>query len=367
MLVALPLFITSVGFPSGFVGNFVGIVAASAMAARFLAGSAADRFGTRPFLAAGALGLALTYLLYLLIPLRPFGLEWTGPALVFLLSIALVTHDGGLGTFGTTASTYVAAIAPAARRGEAVGYFGVIMNLATAASTAVSLIIVGLWGFPAVFGLACLLAGGAAVLTRLLPEIAREHGTARRRIIPEYEVRVLTPSLVNAALMVGYGVVVAFVPLFGAEQGIANPGAFFSVYAATMIAGRAVAGRLVDSHGRIAVAVPGLALSAVGLWLLEGVTSTETLGLAAVFYGAGAASAGPALMALSIDLAGPDRRGSAMGTYTATYDVGITAGAVFSGMLLPALGYAGIFSLAALLLDARSRRVSTWGPEAGPG
>jgi predicted MFS family arabinose efflux permease len=65
--------------------------------------------------------------------------------------------------------------------------------------------------------------------------------------------------------------------------------------------------------------------------------------LAAVVYAVGMAATQPALTALAVDRVGPERRGAAMGTFTAAFELGIGGGAITFGMLLSRMDYTVTF------------------------
>jgi MFS family permease len=344
VLTALPVFLTQIGLATGFVGGFIGAFAILALMVRFPVGIGVDRLGSRPFGAVGAGLLAVACLLYAVVPSVPARLSFA-KAVPLLLPIAGIAHGVGFGTYGTSASSFVAYAAPVARRGEAVGYYGVLLNVAKAGAAGVSLLIVAAWGFSVLLGIAAVMAGLAAILWSTLaeaPRAARGSSSASQGF--RFEGKVLVPALVGAAMAAGAGVALAFVPLVGLERGVANPGIYFTAMAFASILFRIVAGRVADSYGRSYSIVPGMLLVSAGLMLVAHASSTEMLALAGVVYGIGLASADPALQALVMDVAEPDRRGSAMATYYALVDVGVSAGSAVAGQLIPVCGYGGAFT-----------------------
>jgi MFS family permease len=344
VLTALPVFLMQIGLATGFVGGFIGAFAILALMVRFPVGIAVDRLGSRPFAAVGAGLLAVACLLYAVVPSVPARLSFA-KAVPLLLPIAGIAHGVGFGTYGTSASSFVAYAAPVARRGEAVGYYGVLLNVAKAGAAGVSLLIVAAWGFSVLLGIAALMAGLAAILWSTLaeaPRSARGSGSTSQGF--RFERKVLVPALVGAAMAAGAGVALAFVPLVGVERGVPNPGIYFTAVAFASILFRIVAGRVADSYGRSVSIVPGMLLASAGLMLVAHASSTEMLALAGVVCGIGLASADPALQALVMDVAEPDRRGSAMATYYALVDVGVSAGSAAAGQLIPVWGYGGAFT-----------------------
>jgi MFS family permease len=262
-----------------------------------------------------------------------------------LLAIAGLAHGVGFGTYGTSASSFVAYAAPVARRGEAVGYYGVLLNVAKAAAAGVSLLIVAAWGFFVLLGIAAVMAGLGAILWSTLADAPRPgRGSSRATHGFRLESKVLVPAFVGAAMAAGAGVALAFVPLVGLERGVSNPGVYFTAVAFASILFRIAAGRVADSYGRSVSIVPGMLFVSAGLMLVAHAASTEAFALAGAVCGIGLASADPALQALVMDVAEPDRRGSAMATYYALVDLGVSAGSAAAGQLVPVWGYERAFT-----------------------
>jgi MFS family permease len=344
VLTALPVFLTRMGLATGFVGGFVGAFAILALMVRFPVGIAVDRFGSRAFGTAGAGLLALACVLYALVPSTQgtFPLAMTVP---FLLPIAGIAHGVGFGTYGTSASSFVAYAAPAERRGEAIGYYGVLLNVAKAASAGVSLLIAAAWGFVPLLAIAAVLAALGAILWSALSDPLRTPvGSGVNSPGLGIESKVLVPALVGASMAAGAGVALAFVALVGLERGVGNPGIYFTAMAVASILFRVLAGRVADSYGRAVSIIPGMLLISAGLLLVAHASSTAMLALAGTVSGIGLASADPALQALVMDVAGAKRRGSAMATYYALIDVGVSAGSALAGQLVPAWGYERVFT-----------------------
>ena len=139
------------------------------------------------------------------------------------------------------------------------------------------------------------------------------------------------------------------VQLYAKDAGIRTPGlSFFTIYAVVVIAGRSITGRLADRYGRVAVTIPGLAVSALAMVVVPSIPSEIGLMLAATLYGFGFAAVQPTLMALTIDRVPPHERGSAMATLFVGYDVGIAIGAFVFATVLEATSFTTMFQLVAL-------------------
>ena len=344
VVTALPLFLKDLGLATGFIGGFIGAVSICALASRLPIGGAVDRFGSRNLGSIGAGLLGCSFILYALIPFAPLPLIASMP---FLLPFAGIIHGAGIGTYGTATNSFVAYTVPQVRRGEAVGYYGILINVAQAVAAGVSLFIVASWGFTILLGIGFLMASLAVIFAFGLSDTPRSTSISLSSFF-QIEKSAVVPSLVNVTLTLAHGVAISFIALLGLERGIQNPGVFFTAIALTSIVARVFTGRTADTFGRLAVIIPGMFFIVFSMVLVANVSSMEMLAIAGIIYGVGLASAVPATQALIIDLAAPERRGAAMATYTGSIDVGIIIGSIMAGQLAPTVGYGGVFIAASI-------------------
>jgi MFS family permease len=140
-------------------------------------------------------------------------------------------------------------------------------------------------------------------------------------------------------LAVGYGSILTFLPLFAMEQGIDNPGLFFTAYGLTLIAAQFLAGRVSDRVGRFRVLVPAMVLLALAFPALALVQSLPLLLGVAVLYGLGFGSARATLNALMVDTVPAETRGMAMSVAYGSFDLGIGLGSYLLGWVAQVWGY----------------------------
>jgi MFS family permease len=334
LIPALPPYAATFGATKSQIGLVVGIYSIAATAARLLTGRLLDRLGRKPFVIAGFLLFAAAAASY--------GLARSLPALLLLR----VLHGVGWGWALTAMGTLVADLAPPARRGEAVGYWGLAPTLAMSFGPLLGSALLKRGGNQAAFAAAALLALGAAALAAPIREPPHESG-AEERARAGVPHGALLPSATVFLSSLSYGAILAFLPVeLAASPG--RSGLFFTLYALTILVARPLAGRLSDRAGRPAVIHPGLAIGALGTALLGGVQDVRVLAAAAVLYGAGIAGAVfPGLMALTVDRAPVALRGAALAVFFSAYDLSIAGGAVLLGPLYDRFGFAAMALAAA--------------------
>ena len=339
LLATLPLYVVAIGGTVSDAGVVLACFTLSAVVVRPVVGRLSDRRAKKAIMLAGAVILAASSLLYAPVHSVP------------LLMAVRVFHGVGWAAFGTAASALAADLAPLSRRGEAMGYFGVGMNVAMAIGPALGVFLVGWAGYGSLFLTAMVLGAAAALTTAGIAEPRRAPGQGalqrgwRSFILPS----ALFPSAVLFTNALTYASVVALLPLFADEAGLGNPGLFFTVFSVVVLVLRGPLGRVSDRRGRVAVVAPGLSVTFVALLVLSQAQSTTTMLVVAVLYAVGVGAAQPTLMAMTVDRAGPQERGAAMGTYTTAMDLGIGVGSVVWGVVAQSLGFATMYVAASLM------------------
>ncbi|HKA52052.1 MAG TPA: MFS transporter, partial [Candidatus Binatia bacterium] len=271
-----------------------------------------------------------------------------------LLGLRFV-HGIGIATYTTGAGTLVADIAPLERRGEAMGYFGIALNLAMAVGPALGAMLLPTLGFAWLFWLSAGVAGGSLLLTLQLREPSRPPQHERAPLLSR---EALFPALVMASTTVTFGAVASFLPLLVFEKKLGNPGLFFTVYSVGLVVSRAWAGKLSDRFGRAVVILPGMVLVSMAMGVLAFASSLSHLLIAAVLNGVGYGGVQPTLLALAVDRASPQARGAALATVMGAIDVGIGVSAVGLGLVLERTNFtwtylcAGVVVLLGALLFA---------------
>ena len=333
----LPLFVAGpLGGDQTTIGLVTSLFTVTAVIFRPLGGFLMDRYGRR--------GVHL-------LALAAFAAVVSGYAFASSLAGLLVLrllHGFPWGAANTAANTVAADLVPPERRGEGIGLFGMGQTLAMAVAPAVALAIAAGDRFRLLFACATGLAGVALGLGLLVRHPPVVDPSARLRLSSLLEGRVGWLAVALLFVTAGYGGVTTFVVVYAQELGIPNPGLFFTLLAAGMVAARLSAGRLLDRHG------PAPVLGA-GLLLLLGCYALLFAGRAgfypaAVALGLGFGTVVPSLQAMAPGMVPSERRGAAFATLLSSFDVGIGGGVYLLGHLARGLGYGPMYAAAGLLL-----------------
>ena len=345
LLPELPAHLAAMG-GEAYLGGVVGMFTLAAFLARFISGRIADRAGRRKVMLVGSAVTAVAGFGYLLA---------TTIATFMLLRFF---HGLSTGFRPPGTSAMLADRIPKQRRGEALGYLGVAGNAGMATGPALGSWLTVEWGIEWMFVASALLGMASVALTFPLEETLPEARPVNRSDFNLLDGGLIDPKAWPAALVLlpvalAFGIYLTITPDFVDHLGYVYKGSFNTIIVVSSIAMRFIAGRMSDRHGRIPVLLAGTALMTVGMVVLG---SAETKGMAtlgALLYGASIGINMPTVFAWTTDLAQPGKIALALGTMLMALEVGIGAGALYSGMRfqgvigrIPELYYVGGFGTA---------------------
>lgn len=331
-----PLLRERTGASASVIGLFIGAYTALAVLTRPVVGRELARRPRRLFMAAGgAVTIAAT------------AGYWVADSLAALIAIR-VLHGTAVALFYTAASTTVADLAPAERRGEALSLFSMFLYLGLAAGPAIGLALHRAAGFGAMFAVSIVFAAACGATALAIRE-PRTHSPESREIErhPLVHRAALLPGAVLACAAVGYAAGLNFTADYAGERAIGGSAFYFPVLALSVIATRLFAGRASDRLGRLRVAAPGLALFVAAMITESLARSAAPLLSSAAMFGAGFGMFFPTMMAYTTDRVPARERGSAMATFTASFDIGFGAGSPLLGAIHGTWGYPAMYAVAA--------------------
>ena len=317
------------------VGVVTGAFAITGLACRPLAGSFADSRGRRPVVLVGALLMAVASALYFV------------PAGVPGLIMARLLLGAGEGMVYTAGAAWIVDIAPVERRGRIIGLYGLAIwgGLSFGAPIGEGLLSLGSYELVWAFAILTPLVAATTVLRLPRPQQAfREAKIAGGSLWARES---FAPGASLALATFGYAALAGFVVLHLDEKGVGHGALVFTAFAMSVVAARLLAGNLPDRLGAARCAAGAAAIEAAGL-IAVGLSSSVGVALAgAVAMGAAFSTIFPSLALLVINRVDDDRRGVAMGTFTACFDIGVGLGAPIAGAAAAIGGYGASFFVAA--------------------
>lgn len=318
------------------VGIVVGSFAVTSVVCRPIAGRQADRRGRRAVLVAGSLALALGGLLYIF------------SSSVITLVLARLMVGAGEGSVYTAGATWVVDLAPVNRRGLALGMFGLAVWGGLSLGPVAGELLRSSSGYDAVWILtAALPLAGAAIAVRL-PEPSRPPPSGRPTPLLHFPRSARRPAFALALANIGYAALAGFIVLDLRKQGIGGGATVFTAFAVSVFASRLIFGRVPDRFGARVTATGAGLVEALGLGVIALAHSLPVALGGALVVGAGFSMMFPSLALMVVGDVHDEHRGSAMGTFTAFFDIGVGAGGPLSGATASLAGYPAVFVLASV-------------------
>lgn len=287
----------------------------------------------------------------------------TMAGVIVLLLVFRILHGAGYSFYSTAGSAAAANVVPLARRSEGMGYYMLGNVIAMAIGPAIVLMIIGeqtMTEFRTCFLISaavCVLAflmalglsrreglDGAPRGTRATP------GTAPAdlpRTFLGFEAGVLWPCCTGFLILVSYSAVSLYLAPYGRDTGWGNVGAFFAVYAVSMLVPRTVAGRFADRYGADIVMFPSFLLLMTGYVAVAFAQARWMIYAAGVPLGLAMGMAMPQITTFCISRCSRERRGSAAAAYYVAVDSALAFGMVLAGRIVAMFGYRAAYLLCA--------------------
>ena len=336
LLSALPMLAAAAGSSSSGAGLITGSLLLGTVTAEIAAAPGIRRFGYRAMLAAGTTLLGAPAL----------ALLWHEPQAV-IIGVSFV-RGFGFGLCGVTTGALTARLLPPARRGEGLGLLGLVSGV-----PAVIALPAGVWLAGHHLGAAAAAIAAAVGLlplavVRWLPGRAEAHGAPR----PAHSSRVpggaLRLPLIFAACTIAAGVLDSFLPLAkGVSSNLSSAALLVTAVTATL--SRWQAGRHGDRYGHARLLIPALAVAALGMAAMIGLSSPTLVFASMVLFGAAFGVIENATFALLIEQL-PEAKASAL--WNLAYDAGYGAGPAAFGLVAARTGYPAAFALTGVLMLA---------------
>lgn len=348
----LPFYLTETfNCPQSILGAILSCYTVSCLAVRPFSGFLMDKFPRKP----------IYIFCYFLCTAMLTSYIFAATLTWFIILRAI--HGFAFGGVTVGGNTLCVDIMPSSRRGEGLGYYGLMNNTAMALGPMTGLFMHGHFAYNEIFligmgvssvGLMCALAVKAKKKggERSSSNPSSGRGTLSRseergvRIVSLDRFILLKGIPVSIALLllsIPYGATTNFVAMYASEISLNVPtGFFFTLMAAGMGFSRIIAGKKVD-RGYVTQCIHVGYYPVIVAFLMLGLCRFVVAGHIAVatamFYtvpallGIGFGIMFPAMNTLYINLARHDQRATATSTYLTAWDVGIGIGVTASGVI----------------------------------
>lgn len=257
----------------------------------------------------------------------------------------------GFGLMTTASISAITDLAPPAKRGQLMGYYGAMNALSFIIGPLLGAWIARVWSIDAAFYTAAAISGLALVLVAGVREPQKPPVCLERLGLHEvFEVpamRRVVPGHFLAILL--HGAILTFLPLRLAEHdGWMSAEAFFAIDAVVLIALRVGVGKRFDTLGRTPFVRTGLAaLGTAGVLLGLG-DHDLAFAAAAVAYGIGFGAYMPAVSALVGDVMPETHRARGFAVFLLAFDLALALGGVAVAPLADTAGLGAALFVAGL-------------------
>jgi MFS family permease len=320
------------------VGVAVAVLSAMIVLSRPLAGYLLDRHGRLRWLLIASIVYSLALFSY------------SAVTSVVLLVIVRLFQGAGWGVVTIAGATIAADLVPESMRGRGMGYYGITLPLALTCGPMIGMWILDGFSYSAVFYTITLLAiaGILCLVAIKTPEIDRQVAKFSLRNI--FEKRVTGLFFFLLFLCMGYGGLIAFLPLYAPQVGFSGAGPLYALYGLSVILSRIVAGGLHDNKGPLVPVCLGLVMLALGWWVLGATTSKVIIMFASFLLGMGIGLVMPCAQAMVVDMVSINRRGAGLASLFLSVDLGIAVGALVFGALIGIFPIALVFQYTSVLV-----------------
>ncbi len=287
---------------------------------------------------------------------------------LLMFTIVRTLHGAPFGSATVAASTVAIDVVPSSRRTEAIGYYGLSNNVATAISPTIALFIYGLWhnyDFLFLLAFALSLVGVFINSSLVIPKKNIVKSNAPISLDRFILLKGWSQGLTMMCFSFAYGIISTYIALYGKEElGITNgTGLFFALFAIGLILSRITGGRSLRKGKIVTNANQGVIVALLGYFLFAAFHNPFGYYGAAIVIGLGNGHMYPAFQNMFINLASNDQRGTANSTILVSWDLGLGIGILVGGFIAEHLGFHSAFwaawavnGLGALFFFLYSRR-----------
>ena len=337
----VPLYVTDQGGSAFYAGLVLLAFSVPSFLVRPFFGYLADSWTAAGVLAMGLLLLAVGGVIYIV------------PYLAMLFVGGIVRGLGWAGV-NTGGYTLLATVAPAARRGEAAGYYTAVTSSASIVFPGLGLLLIdaSFGGFHLAFlvGSAFALCGLPLAYLVYRPRTATAAPSLGASVAAEppapggmLDRGVLLATALNFSSTLAAPALGAFLPLYARDLGIHGIGFYYVAAGITSIIIRPLLGRKSDTMGRGPALAVGFAAQFIGFLLILAAQNLGMILIGGVFTSFGMALNNSSTTALAMDLANPAKRGKAMATFSISFQLGVGMGAIIAGGLADIFGFRGMY------------------------
>lgn len=276
-----------------------------------------------------------------------------------LLFLVRFIHGGAFGAANTAIQTIIIDNIPLAKRGEGIGYFSLSSTLATAIGPLLGIVLMQYCGFEMIF-LACNILAMISIICLYLAQIKNvELNIEQRNSFKNlhwqdfFEEKALPISLIMFVMGIAFSGILTFINSYALSLNLALAAKFFFlIYAVFIIISRPFTGRLLDLKGDNFIMYPALFVYGISLFLLSEGYNDYLFLTAGALIGLGFGTVMSSSQVIATKKSPRHKMGLATATFFFALDFGVGIGPYFIGLLIPYIGFSGMYKLLSIIVIA---------------
>ncbi|ANH82454.1 hypothetical protein A8C56_17085 [Niabella ginsenosidivorans] len=326
------------------VGMIIGMQSLATLFTRKRAGHIADTKGVRPSVLYGTIAVIIASVAYIAAVL----LSSSFVASLLLISIARILLGAAESLQITGALSWGIGRSGQQHSGKVMSWNGIAMYGGLAAGVPVGILLQQYFGTLIAFaGIIILSVIGWSAISKL--QTPKLHKTEQQRSsFGNVVLQITQYGLGLSFSAIAFGCLSSFITLFFQEKGWANASLAITLFGVSYIGVRLFFSSYTDKYGGNKVAAISLLVQLTGQLLLWYATIPAMAFLGAVLTGIGFSLIFPAFGVEAVKSTTPQMRGTALGAYTAFFDVALAITSPIAGIVANSSGYQNVFALGAL-------------------
>lgn len=272
-------------------------------------------------------------------------------AFIFILRIF---HGLSWGVITTSSNTLAIDLLPAKKRGEGIGYYGLMSTLAMSIGPIIGMYIYENYSFNYIFYSALIfgIIGIVSVIFIKDPnvKITSIKPKSTKISLDKFIITYAIPLAINVLILeITYGTLYTFGVMYGKELNIAGASYMFLSIALGIASSRIFSGKLIDRGWINQVNILGISSIALGYFFIAFPYFDWFYFLGAYLIGLGFGVSIPAFQTQFMNMTSPEKRGTANSTFFIAIDLGLGIGMVAAGKFVNSLGFQMLFLVSGIL------------------
>ncbi|XBS68067.1 MFS transporter [Acerihabitans sp. KWT182] len=148
---------------------------------------------------------------------------------------------------------------------------------------------------------------------------------------------------------IGFGVIISFITLYFADLGWSGAAFSLTLMSCAFVGVRLISGNAINLYGALNISLLSFVCEMLGLLLIWAAPNALVADLGALLTGAGFSLVFPALGVEAVKQVPPQNQGTALGTYSAFLDLGLSLAGPAAGFVMSHLGMSYLYLCAAMM------------------